>query len=121
MTLPEFILKYENEDPASLVLHRDRWPDIDVALAAECIASRRKLRLKVPEWYADPSLICPIALSAEQCSSTATASYKATVARSAVRWPAEGQCPDWAPLAGHSRALCHSRIATSGERPASRT
>ena len=80
MTLPEFILKYENEDPASLVLHRDRWPDIDVALAAECIASRRKLRLKVPEWYADPSLICPIALSAEQCSSTATASYKAAVA-----------------------------------------
>ena len=80
MTLPEFILKYENEDPASLVLHRDRWPDIDVALAAECIASRRKLRLKVPEWYADPSLICPIALSAEQCSSTATARYKAAVA-----------------------------------------
>ena len=85
MTLPEFILKYENEDPASLVLHRDRWPDVDVALAAECIAARRKLQLKVPEWYGDPSLICPIALSAEQCSSTATASYKATVAGSAVR------------------------------------
>ena len=83
MTLPEFILKYENEDPASLVLHRDRWPDIDVALAAECIASRRKLRLKVPQWYADPGLVCPVAISAEQCSSTATASYKAAVARSA--------------------------------------
>ena len=83
--LPEsFIIEHENDDLAALVLHRDRWPDVDVALAAECIASRRKLRLKVPEWYADPALICPLALSAEQCSSTATASYKAAVAR-AVR------------------------------------
>ena len=80
MTLPEFIVEHENDDLASLVLHRERWPDIDVALAAECIASRRKLKLKVPEWYADPLIICPIALSAEQCSSTATASYKAAIA-----------------------------------------
>lgn len=80
MTLPEFIAEHENDDLASLVLHRGRWPDIDVAMAAECIASRRKLKAKVPEWYADPSLICPITLSAEQCSSSATAAYKAAVA-----------------------------------------
>ena len=80
MTLPEFIAEHENDDLAALVLQRHRWPDIDVSLAAECIASRRKLRSKVPEWYADPSLVCPVALSAEQCSSTATASYKAVVA-----------------------------------------
>ena len=79
--LPEsFIIEHENDDLAVLVLQRDRWPDVDVALAAECIASRRKLRLKVPEWYADPGLICPVALSAEQCSSTATAAYKANLA-----------------------------------------
>ena len=79
MNLADFVVQHQNDDISDLVLHRDRYPDIDVALAAECIASRRKLRLKVPEWYADPSLICPIALSAEQCSSTATARYKATV------------------------------------------
>lgn len=83
MVSPDFIIAHENDDLAALVLQRDRWPDVDVALAAECIAARRKLRLKVPEWYGDPSLICPIALSAEQCSSTATASYKATVASAA--------------------------------------
>jgi hypothetical protein len=77
--LTDFILEHENDDLAALVLHRDRWPDVDVALAAECIASRRKLRLKVPEWYADPGIVCPLSLSAEQCSSTATASYKAAV------------------------------------------
>ncbi|MBQ6015638.1 MAG: hypothetical protein IJL22_04990 [Bacteroidales bacterium] len=80
MDLTDFILEHENDDLAALVLHRDRWPDIDVALAAECIASRRKIRLKVPEWYADPGLVCPVALSAEQCSSTATATYKANLA-----------------------------------------
>lgn len=82
MNLADFIVRHQNDDPADLVLHRERWPEVDVALAAECIASRRKLRSKVPEWYADPGIICPIALSAEQCSSTATARYKARLAAS---------------------------------------
>ena len=82
MNLADFIIRHQNDDPADLVLHRERWPEVDVALAAECIASRRKLRSKVPEWYADPGIICPIALSAEQCSSTATARYKARLAAS---------------------------------------
>ena len=80
MDLCDFIIEHENDDLSSLVLHRDRWPGIDVALAAECISARRKLRYKVSEWYADPAIICPLSLSAEQCSSTATAAYKAAVA-----------------------------------------
>ena len=87
MTLEEFISEHENDDMAQLVLHRDRWPEIDVALASECISARRKLRSKVPEWYADPGIMCPIALSAEQCSSTATARFKAEVAVSALCRP----------------------------------
>jgi hypothetical protein len=83
--LCDFIIEHENDDLSSLVLHRDRWPGIDVALAAECISARRKLRFKVSEWYADPAIICPLSLSAEQCSSTATAAYKAAVVRGAVR------------------------------------
>lgn len=80
MDLHGFILEHEHDDLAALMLQRDRYPSVDMALATECIASRRKLRLKVPEWYGDPRLICPAALSAEQCSSTATARYKATIA-----------------------------------------
>ena len=106
--LPEsFIIEHENDDLAALVLHRDRWPDVDVALAAECIASRRKLRLKVPEWYADPGIVCPLSLSAEQCSSTATARYKAAAAcdRSPLKALREEQrarlCPIKGPQSGH--------------------
>ncbi|MBO4595902.1 MAG: hypothetical protein J5632_04755 [Bacteroidales bacterium] len=80
MDLQEFIAEHLNDDPASLVLQRHRWPGIDVALAAEGIAAKRKLRSKVPEWYADERLLFPSALSAEQCSSTVTARHKAHLA-----------------------------------------
>ena len=80
MDLQEFIAEHLNVDPASLVLRRHRWPGIDVALAAEGIAAKRKLRGKVPEWYADERLLFPSALSAEQCSSTVTARHKAHLA-----------------------------------------
>ena len=122
MTLPEFIAEHENDDLAALVLQRHRWPDIDVSLAAECIASRRKLRSKVPEWYADPSLVCPVALSAEQCSSSVTATYKAAVAQEACRLPLEAireeqrarPCPVKGPRSGHcSSASLQPALPTS--------
>ncbi len=82
MEWAEFILAHEGDDPARLVLSRERYPGVDVALAAATIESRRKLRHKVPEWYGHPELILPLRLSAEQCSSTATARYKASLAMS---------------------------------------
>jgi len=105
MTIEEFILEHENDDTAQLVLHRDRWPEIDVALASECISARRKLRSKVPEWYADPGIMCPIALSAEQCSSTATARFKAEVAVSALCRPS--------PKSGSSADVASVPVMTS--------
>ena len=80
MDLRDFISEHLNDDPASLVLQRHRWPDIDAALAADCITAKRKLRGKVPEWYADSRLLFPSPLSAEQCSSTVTARHKAHLA-----------------------------------------
>ena len=80
MDLQAFIAEHINDDPASLVLQRDRWPGLDIALAADCIAAKRKLASKVPEWYADARLLFPSPLSAEQCSSTLTAHHKADLA-----------------------------------------
>ena len=82
MEWKDFILAHEGDDPARLVLSRDRYPGVDVALAAATLESRRKLQGKVPEWYAEPGLILPRRLSAEQCSSTVTARYKAALAAS---------------------------------------
>ena len=72
----EFIIAHETESPAELMLHRDRWPDIDMGLAVRCIRGRQTARHKLPLWYAEPGLVYPQSLSLEQCSSQATALYK---------------------------------------------
>ena len=72
----EFIIAHEADSPAELMLHRDRWPEIDMELAVRCIRGRQAARHKLPLWYAEPGLFYPQSLSLEQCSSQATALYK---------------------------------------------
>ena len=80
MSFADFILQHEADDPVRLLLSRDRYPDVDIDLAVNTLEVRKKLRTKVPEWYAVPSLVYPFRLSGEQCSSSAAARYKARVA-----------------------------------------
>ena len=84
MSFADFISRYEGTDPVRLLLSRnklqDQYPDLDIDLAVTTLEVRRKLKNKVPEWYAVPSLVYPFRLSGEQCSSTETAKYKASVA-----------------------------------------
>ena len=79
MSFADFILQHEADDPVRLLLARDKYPDVDIDLAVTTLEVRRKLRTKVPEWYAVPSLIYPFRLSGEQCSSSETARYKASL------------------------------------------
>ena len=81
MSFADFILQHEGDDPVRLLLARDKYPDVDIDLAVTTLEVRRKLRTKVPEWYAVPSLVYPFRLSGEQCSSSETARYKAKVVR----------------------------------------
>ena len=80
--LAKFVSEHIGDDTSKLLLAKSKRPDIDMELAVCCIESRRKLKGKVPEWIDNPYLIFPIRLSAEQCSSSATAHYKATLAES---------------------------------------
>ena len=85
MNFSEFILTHDGDDLGRLALSRGRYAadveDFDLALTT--LEVRRKLRDKVPEWYAVHSLVYPLRVSGEQCSSTATARYKAAVAEGA--------------------------------------
>lgn len=78
--LVEFVSEHLSDDTSKLILSREKWPDIDMDLAVNCIESRRKLKGKVQEWYDNSQLIFPVRLSAEQCSSSLTAEYKASLA-----------------------------------------
>ena len=86
MEFGEFILAHDGEDLGRLALARGRYAgeveDFDLALTT--LEVRRKLRSKVPEWYAVPSLRYPLRVSGEQCSSAETARYKAAVAAAAA-------------------------------------
>ena len=81
MTLRDFILEHADDDVAGLLLSRGKWPWIDIDKAATIIECRRKIRAKLPEWYAEPEIIYPDRICAEQSSSSATAEYKALVAK----------------------------------------
>ncbi|HIZ85265.1 MAG TPA: class I SAM-dependent methyltransferase [Candidatus Coprenecus stercoravium] len=76
LSLRKFILEHGTDSPEELMLHRDRWPDIDMAVAVRCIRGRQTARHKLPLWYDEPGLLYPQSLSLEQCSSQATALYK---------------------------------------------
>ena len=75
-----FVLDHADDDCNRLLLGRDKWPGIDIDLAVNTIEGRRRIRTRLPEWYACTSVIYPTRLCTEQCSSAATASYKASVA-----------------------------------------
>ena len=84
----KFIVENGNADTVRLVMARKEWPvpeDAELAelnaksLAVNTIEGRRRLRKKLPEWVACTGLVYPSSLCAEQCSSSDTARYKASI------------------------------------------
>ena len=115
MPFADFILHHEGDDPVRLLLARDRYPDIDLDLAVTTLEVRRKLRTKVPEWYAVPSLVYPSRLSGEQCSSSETARYKASLVSGLRREDVPPQTVATRPLP--SRAMGPSLLCGRGGPP----
>ncbi len=75
--LREFIIQHKDDDTDSLLLSAKRYPDIDVPYAVDQIEARRRLKNKLPEWYAvSDDLVMGGRIPAEQCSSEVTAKYK---------------------------------------------
>jgi hypothetical protein len=74
--LKAFIKEHAEDDLRQLVLQTSRYKGIDLRFAAGQIAARRRMKDKLPEWYANEDLIYPSSLAAEQCSSGQTARYK---------------------------------------------
>ena len=75
----DFIREHRNDDVRQLALQAARYPDIDMQQALQQIAGWQTARTKLPEWAATDGIVYPPRLSMEQCSSEATAKYKAKV------------------------------------------
>lgn len=72
----QFIIDHDGEDITRFILSPARYPEVDIPLAARCIEARKKIKSKIPAFYAEPSLLYPDTLALEQCSSQASAEYK---------------------------------------------
>ena len=78
----DFIRQHCNEDVRQLALMGGKHSEVDLKYALEQIAGRQKARMKLPSWAAVDEIVYPPHLSMEQCSSEATALYKARIAGS---------------------------------------
>lgn len=77
----QFILSHAEDDPLELSLQSHRYPGVDMAIAVRQIASRQRIRTKLPEFYKEENLMYPVQLSLEQCSSEQTAKHKAKMVK----------------------------------------
>ena len=74
-----FIEEHKEDDTRTLALQSKKYPDVDMAAAVTQIAGRQVAARKIPSWYPVSALWYPPHLSMEQCSSEATALYKASL------------------------------------------
>lgn len=81
MTTVEFIVAHRTDDPRQLALQASRFPDVDMPYALSQIQGWQAARRKLPSFAANQDIVYPPHLSMEQCSSEATALYKAEAVR----------------------------------------
>ena len=75
----QYIAEHSKDDVSYLALHPSKDPQVDMAVALQQIAGRQKAKEKLPEWYATEGILYPKKVSMEQCSSSQTAEYKASL------------------------------------------
>ena len=76
----DFIREHADDDVRQLALRGTKQSEVDLSYALEQIAGRQKARVKLPSWASIDGIVYPPHLSMEQCSSEATARYKASIA-----------------------------------------
>ena len=74
-----FIEAHDGADVRQLALQAARYPQVDMRMAATQIEGHRIAKSKLPAWAAVRGIIYPVRVSMEQCSSEATARYKASL------------------------------------------
>ena len=74
-----YIEAHAGDDVAHLALHPSKDPQVDMPAALRQIAGRQKALEKLPDWASIDGILYPAKVSLEQCSSSQTAVYKASL------------------------------------------
>ncbi|KAA6334148.1 hypothetical protein EZS27_017504 [termite gut metagenome] len=75
----QFIKEHWLDDVHTLALQVGKYPEVNLPEAVVQIAGRQSVEEKIPSWYTTEGIRYPRRLSLEQCSSEATALYKASL------------------------------------------
>ena len=76
----DFIRQYQDDDVRQLAFLGSKYPEVNMPFALDQIRGRKMARVKLPRWASIDGIIYPPHISMEQCSSEATALYKAELA-----------------------------------------
>ena len=76
-----YVRQHADDDVRLLALRGSKDPDVDLTRALQQIQGRQTARQKLPSWAANDAIVYPPHLNMEQCSSEATARYKAAICK----------------------------------------
>jgi len=109
------VQEHLHEHVSALALKLGRFPHLNASVVLRQVAGYQTLAKKVPSWAENPDLVFADSLPLEQCSSEATAMYKARLLPASVERIADltgGLGVDFAFLAaGKTKALYIERRA----------
>ena len=77
----DFLLAHEKDDVQKLLLKQKTILGVPTEWIAQQLMGRRKARTKLDTWYRTKGIVYPPSLNVEQCSSEATAKFKAALIR----------------------------------------
>ena len=75
----KFAEEHQNDNVYDLLLHADKFPDVNIKAVVNQIKGRKITKSKIPAWHKNQCLIYPDKKALEQCSSEATAKFKASL------------------------------------------
>lgn len=79
-----FVQEHLRDEVSALALRLGRFPRLNAAVVLRQVAGYQVLAKKVPSWASNPDLVFSDSLPLEQCSSEATARYKASILPASV-------------------------------------
>ncbi|MDR2859709.1 MAG: SAM-dependent methyltransferase, partial [Mediterranea sp.] len=75
----QFIKEHLFDDVRTLALQAGNYPQVNMKEAIVQICGRQSIKEKIPSWYVTEGIYYPHRLPLEQCSSEASARYKASL------------------------------------------
>ncbi len=88
----QFVRDHRDDDVRRLAFLGDKHPDVDLPWALDQISGWQTARRKLPSWASCEGVVYPPHLNMEQCSSEATARYKAALAARLVAGDGKADC-----------------------------